>query len=70
MKYQNVILMVEFTLQDKNVKCDVDFRIKIILHAWLDYVQIKKTSNHIQIAVKHCRVKTGYLNANIRNDIE
>ena len=29
MKYQNVILTLRFTLQDENVKCDVNVRMKI-----------------------------------------
>ena len=42
MKYQNVILTLHFTLQDKtheNVKCDVKVRINIkkprLFHVWL-----------------------------------
>ena len=76
MKYQNVILPLHFTLQDENIKCDVNVSIKIkkprFFHVWLfgvDNVQIKHTSNHIRNAVKYC-AKTCYLNGKIHNGSE
>ena len=62
----------------KNVKCDVNVRIKIkkprlfpyfVIWRRLDNVQTKQTSNHIPIAVKYC-VKTRYLNGKIHNGSE
>ena len=78
MKCQNVILTLHFTLQDENVKCDVNVRIKIkirpsfprlIIWRRLDDVQIKQTSNPIRNTVKYC-VKTRYLIGKIHNGSE
>ena len=77
MKYQNVILTLDFTLQDEkfeNVKCDVNVRLKIkkprLLPAWLHGVDLTmcKSSNRPIICntVKYC-VKTDYLNGKIPN---
>ena len=81
MKYENVILTLDFTLQDENIWKRKMWRERQIedletssfacLVTWrrLENVQIKQTSNHIRNTVKYC-VKTGYLNGKIHNDGE
>ena len=81
MKYQNVILMLHFTLQDENIwkrkmwrlcqNKDQETPIFPCLVNWrrLENVQIKQTSNSIRNAVKYC-VKTRYSNGKIHNGSE
>ena len=78
MKYQNVILTLDFTLQDKNIwkrKMWRERQIKdletsaiacLVTRRRLDNVQIKQTSYHFRNTIKYC-VKTGYLNGKIPN---
>ena len=78
MKYQNVTLTLHFTLQDENVKYDVNVRIKIketpsfpclVILRRLDNVQVKQTWNHIRNVAKFC-VKIRYLIGKIQNGSE
>ena len=81
MKYQNVILMLHFTLQDENIWKRKMWRYRqnkdqetpyfpcLVIWRRLDNVQIKQMSNHIRNAVKYC-VKTRYLNGKIHNGSE
>ena len=81
MKYQNVILTLQFTLQDENIWKRKMWRSRqnkdqetpsfpwFVFWRRLDNVQIKQTSNHIRNAVKYC-VKTRYLNGKIPDGSE
>ena len=77
MKYQNVILKLDFTLQDENVKCDKrkieDLETSsfacLVTGRRLNNVQIKQTSYHFRNTDEYC-VKTGYLNGKIPNGRE
>ena len=81
MKHQNVILTLDFTLQDENIWKHKMWRERqiedqetlsfawLVAWCWLNNVQIKQMSYHIRNAVKYC-VKTGYLNGKIPNGSE
>ena len=81
MKYQNVILTLDFTLQYDHIwkrKMLRERRIEdqeissfacFVTWRRLDNVQIKQTSYHIRNTVKYC-VKIGYLNGKIPNGNE
>ena len=77
MKYQNVIVTLHSTLQDENVKCDVNVRIKIrkprLFHVWLFGVNLticKLNKCPIKFVMQSNIGQTRYLNGKIHNGRE